>query len=92
MKLKDSRRELTVACKDKRLRYKMGRDKYIAQQKISLKNYPVPVVPLDSNLQIIGANNDEPFTEEDINSVVPELLNGKGPGYDGIHNIVVKSI
>ncbi|GBN64379.1 hypothetical protein AVEN_102782-1 [Araneus ventricosus] len=44
------------------------------------------------HVQIIGTNNDEPFTEEEITSAVSKLPDGKSPGYDGIDNIVVKNI
>ncbi|GBN00500.1 hypothetical protein AVEN_37286-1 [Araneus ventricosus] len=119
---RQSQRDESATLKEKSLRYKMERAKYISKvrqtkttwneecnkatypfgkqykiafrkdippsQLVALSNknptgnhlsiaedilenlYHVPDIPLDSSLQIIGTHNDEPFTEEEITSVL----------------------
>ncbi|KAF8789897.1 hypothetical protein HNY73_007800 [Argiope bruennichi] len=68
-----------------------GRHQKIAQN-ILEQIFPFPSSTPSLTHEITTTPNDCPFTEKEISQVIHNLPHGKSPGYDGIDNLILKTI
>ncbi|GBL90577.1 hypothetical protein AVEN_179483-1 [Araneus ventricosus] len=54
--------------------------------------FPYPTTTTSTNYHLTTSPDDCPFTPKDIARVINSLPHGKAPGYDGIDNLVLKTI